>query len=162
MAGRFKAASLCRSCEKSAADRRGGARCAVWLRLLGTAVKGCPRSGFSASRVGSQCVPVAQGCWQEWKRSYDSTDEVPREKKKTAPCWTCPPLRPLLPPGWHGPRGRLHVYTVSQEDRQTQSHETVRAGARSLSFGPSSLRRRAGARVKTFSPSVTNRFSWRH
>lgn len=129
MAGRFKAASLCRSCEKRASDRHRGARCVGWLRLLGTAVKGCPRSGF---------VPVAQGYWQKWKwkRSYYSTDEVPREKKKTAPCWTCPLLRPLLPPGWHRPRGRLHLFIVSrcfsQKDTQTLSHETVRPGARSL------------------------------
>lgn len=127
MADRFKAVSLCRSCEKKkrrrrkrkkgkgpthGTDRHGGARRAVWLRLLGTAVKGCPRSGFSASRVCSQCVPVAQRRWQQWKwkRSYYSTDEVPREEKKkrrkrrkTAPCRTCPLRAPLLPSGWHRP-----------------------------------------------------------
>ncbi len=134
MAGRFKAVSLCRSCEKRATDRHGGARCVVcWARRS----KGVP-AAVSASRVCSQCVPVAQGCWQKWKwkRSYYSTDEVRREKKKTAPCWTCPLLRPLLPSGWHRPRGRLHLFIVSrgfsQEVRQTPSHETDRAGARSL------------------------------
>lgn len=53
MAGWFKAGSLCRSCEKSATDRHGGARCVDWLRLLGTAVKGCPRSGFCLSGLFS-------------------------------------------------------------------------------------------------------------
>lgn len=160
MAGRFKAVSLCRSCEKRGCrqTRRRAVRksgCACWARRS----KGVP-AAVSASRVCSQCVPVAQGCWQKWKwkRSYYSTDEVPREKKETAPCWTCPLLRPLLPSGWHRPRGRLHLLIVSQEDTQTPSHETVRAGARSPSVLwtlVSKFRRvsrSAGARVKTLPP----------
>lgn len=112
MADRFKAVSPCRSCEKRGyrqthTDRRGGARRAVWS------------VGHGGQRVSPQrFLPLGfvlnASLWQRggWKRSDYSTDEVPREKKKTAPCRTCPLRRPPLPSGWHAqaPRPPSSVY----------------------------------------------------
>lgn len=128
---------MCRCCEKKGPQtdtqthRQGGAQCVGRLRLLGTAVKGCPRSGFCLSAFFSM-RPCGAGLLAEMEMEeilLHSVDEVPQEKKeKTAPCWTSPPLRPVLSSHQGGtcraprPNPSIYCQRVPQPSGRTHTH----------------------------------------
>lgn len=170
MADRFKAVSPCRSCEKRGyrqthtqtdAEARG-----AQSGLLGTAVKGCPRSGFCLSGLFSM-----RPCGREEDGRDPTTAQMRCRGRRRRPRPAGPALCAVLPShrgGTHRPRGRLRLFIVSrsfsQEDR-TNTGGTRTTGltcARELSpsFGLSveTRERLRCAHVKTSTPNFLTPF----